>query len=215
MKNDALFQLAALGALACLLTGSGCRTSPARFFVLTPTAAYETSARPSAPYPPAPSCGIGPISIPDYMDRAQIATRTSANEVRLAEFDRWAGSPRENVERVLAENLSALLPSDQVSVVTWRRGGSLQYRIAIEVSRFDVQLGKQVLLNATWTVFGADGTTALLARESSIHEPVNGGDYAAAVAAMSQALGDLSREVAEGFKTVLPEKGGAMHGGRR
>lgn len=54
--------------------------------------------------------GVGPVSIPDSLDRSQIATLSGGNEVIIAEFDRWSGSCRDEIARVMTENLSALLP---------------------------------------------------------------------------------------------------------
>ncbi len=35
---------------------------------------------------------LGPVRIPDYLDRPQIITSSGDNEFNLSEFDRWAGS---------------------------------------------------------------------------------------------------------------------------
>ena len=58
--------------------------------------------------------GVGPVSIPDSLDRSQIVTLSGGNEVIIAEFDRWYGSCRDEIARVMTENLSALLPSQRV-----------------------------------------------------------------------------------------------------
>ena len=36
--------------------------------------------------------GIGPIKIPERLDRPGIVTRSSLNRLEIAEFDRWGGS---------------------------------------------------------------------------------------------------------------------------
>jgi len=46
---------------------------------------------------------LGPVRLPEYLDRPQIATRSEGNEVRLHETERWAGSLQEDVSRVMVE----------------------------------------------------------------------------------------------------------------
>ena len=60
-----------------------------------------------------------------------------------------------------------------------------------------------MLLKATWAVSSPDGTKALLVRGSTVSQPLNEKDYGAVVAAMSQALGALSQEIATGVKSLL------------
>jgi len=123
----------------------------------------------------------------------------------INEFARWGGSLKENVDRVLIENLSALLASDGVVVSGWKRRIP-GYKLIVEVNRFDAVPGGSVLLKATWGVLSPDGTKALLVRGSTVSQPINDKDYGAVVAAMSQALGALSQEMAAGIKSVVPEK---------
>ena len=65
--------------------------------------------------------GVGPLKFPELLDRPQIVTRTTRNEVKLAEFQRWAEPLDVNFASTLAENLSLLLSSDRVAVFPWRR----------------------------------------------------------------------------------------------
>ena len=53
--------------------------------------------------------GLGPVTIPDYLDRPQIVLRTSRNELVLSENSRWAGSLANDSVRVLEENLNSML----------------------------------------------------------------------------------------------------------
>jgi len=140
--------------------------------------------------------GVGPVSIPDSLDRSQIATLSGGNEVIIAEFDRWSGSCRDEIARVLTEKLSALLPSQRVVSYAWGRRISLNRQITVDILRLDGVLGKTVILKANWAILEENGTKTNLVRRSNISEPVNGGDYASFVAAQSRALDALSREIA-------------------
>jgi uncharacterized lipoprotein YmbA len=54
------------------------------------------------------SVGLGPIELPGYLDRQQIATRTSTNRLSYSENDRWAAPLSESFSRVLEQNISHL-----------------------------------------------------------------------------------------------------------
>jgi uncharacterized lipoprotein YmbA len=106
----------------CLLITVGCGTTdPARFYTLSPLAIPGTEAEAAGQ---GVAIGVGPIKLPEHLDRPQIVTRTSRNELKLAEFDRWAGSLADDFSRVLAENLSILLSTDRVSVYPVSMGSS-------------------------------------------------------------------------------------------
>lgn len=145
---------------------------------------------------------VGPVTVPDYLNRPQIVTRTGPTGVHLDEFERWAGSFEQDVSRVLAENLSVLLSPDNVTVVRWIRetsSFSAGYRVVVDVNRFDGDPGKSVLLAARWSVRGEQQGKILSAGESNITESVEGQGYDALVAAMSRALAALAREIAPGI----------------
>ena len=87
--------------IACLLPAvlSGCLGAgrPIEFYALTPLAP------PVAVPAGAPSAvvAVHPAVIPAVIDRPQIVTRTGENQLVLAEFNRWGGSLKEEVSRVL------------------------------------------------------------------------------------------------------------------
>jgi hypothetical protein len=149
---------------------------------------------------------IGPVGIPDYLDRPQIVTRSGKNELKLSEFDRWGGSLEADMSRVLVENISNFFAGDGLSVVRWRSYQDSRVpaslRVEVLVDRFEGTLGDSALLKAQWRVFASDGSL-LLSKESRLTEQMSGSSYDALVAAMSNALGKLSLAIAEGLVVVL------------
>jgi len=191
-----LFFMFAAAALA------GCaRTQPSRFYVLTAIPEAENPAS-SQFTRNGKTIGVGPVEIPSYLDRPQIVIRTGPHEIELAEFDKWAGTLKENATTVLAENLSTLLATDQVYVFPWRTGISIRYQVTIQVLRFDAVPGEGVALDAHWVILGDDGRRMLLMRGSRVRQPVSGTEYNDIVAAESLALGELSRDIAAALQTL-------------
>jgi uncharacterized lipoprotein YmbA len=133
-------------------------------------------------------------------------TRVGKNELKLSEFDRWAGSLESDVTRVLVEDISSLLPADRFFVVRWTPYPESQmpasYRVEVLVDRFEGTPDDSVQLNVQWRVF-ARNRSLLLASESIIREQINGCSYDALVAAMSSALERLSQEIAGGIRAVF------------
>src|SRR5215510_9952978 len=104
--------LVAVTSGASLLVG-GCASQPSRFYLLSALPSTET-ASPATSGQQRPTIGVGPVTLPRYVDRPQIVTRTSPYEIKVAEFDRWAEALDSNFSRVLADNLSFLLPTARV-----------------------------------------------------------------------------------------------------
>ena len=203
MKRTILASLALFVVVVAPLLLAGCGTSPhSKYYVLNAVKAQETAAQVTTA-PQNAFIAVGPVQIPDYLDRPQIVTRTARNELEINEFERWGGSLKEDVDRVLVENLTALLASDGVAIVSWKRRVPGAHRLSVEVNRFDAVTGGSVLLKATWTVSSPDGAKALLVRGSTVSQPLNDKGYSAVVAAMSQTLGSLSQEIATGIKSLL------------
>lgn len=197
--------LCTLGLVVVLLAGCASST-PSKYYQLSPLQ-NRTAVTRDASLEKNEMIVVGPVRIPDYLDRPQIVTRAGKNELRLSEFDRWAGSLESDVTRVLVEDISSLLPAERFSAVPWTPYLESQvpasYRVEVLVDRFDGRLGDSVLLKAQWAVF-AKNRNMLLKRESLIRERINGGSYDALVGAMSSALEKLSSEISGGILSVLP-----------
>jgi uncharacterized lipoprotein YmbA len=139
--------------------------------------------------------------VPAYVDRPQIVTRRSADEVDLSEFDRWAEPLADSVPRTIAANLGALLPGDRIALFPWAGSRPVQYQVVIDIARFDGALGGLVSLDARWRVLGPERTDVREGRFAGT-EPTGGPGYAALVAAMSRSLGALSREIATAVRAL-------------
>ncbi len=217
MKDTSSYLLAAPALFLLVITLGGCASSPpAKFYQLsgTPVSAssgpdssmrtmsgQETEGR-GVSGQGSEVVSIGPLRIPDYLDRSQIVTRSGKNEVRLAEFDRWAGSIEDDIVRALVEDVSALLPPGRFFVIRWSplldSQLSSSYRVEMIVSRFEGALDGAVTLKVHWGILGKD-RGVLLRKESIVVEQVKGSGYDAYVNAMSKSIERLSQEITDGI----------------
>lgn len=179
---------------------NGCaKTKDTRFYVLTPLPAAE---RPRDISPGSdPAIGLRPVGLPEELDRPQIVTRVGENMLHLEEFDQWAAPLRDNFTRVLAGNLSILVPTDRVAVFPWGKDTTIDYEVSVEVARFEGTLGGNCSLVAHWTILKRGGKATPATGTSSHTEPA-GVNYSTLVAAQSRLIAALSRDIATGLKTV-------------
>ena len=190
------------------LFSAGCGTSrPVELFTLNPLTSIQEQTLGMAAAGDV-SIGVGPVALPEFLDRPQIVTRTSPNRLHASAFHRWAGSLQANLLAVLVENISILMGTNRVAVYPWADQFSPTYSIKLEVQQFDGRLGEYVLLNATWMVIEQEGNNPKLVKKSTIREPLSSKDYEALVAAESRALATLSREIAEEIRRLEPAQPG-------
>ncbi len=179
---------------------AGCASSaPSRFYVLSPLASSKAESQ-ALKDEVCIAIGIGPVELPAYLDRPQIVTRVSENELNLAEFDKWAEPLKDNLFRVLAENLSTLLCADAISIFPWKGPTPIDYQVEVTVIRMDGNVGGNASLVARWAIFRENDKKMLLTRKSSYSEPLSSQNYKALVSAQSRTIADLSREIAEAIK---------------
>ncbi len=175
-------------ALALILLGS-CASPSSRFYVLSATA--------TATAPPSDlSLAVGPVSVPAAVDRAEIVVTTGPNQVHLDEYNRWASPLKDEVSRVVTENLVALLGTPRVTQSPQTLSGDATYRAVIEVQRFDSAPGDSATLDALWTVRRPKDDKSLTGR-TTVREPVAMQGYEDIAAAHSRALARLSRDIAD------------------
>ena len=195
---------------ACLLAAGCSLLAPIperdRFFTLT--ALPEAQAhRAGAPREGAGAAhgivyGLGPIKSPAYLDRREIATRVSPTELTYSQTDRWAEPVSVNVASVLLQNLAELLETDRIAPYPWIGTVKVDYQVEISLLRLERDAAGTSLLTADWAILDARNGRRVVVKETTLTRPGPPGDTAAAVAALSSALGDLSREIATALQAL-------------
>ncbi len=196
----------------CLLVLGGCAgilggaSEPIRYYVLSevprtelaPTAASEAI------------IVVVEVTMSDYLDTQNFVTRTTDNTVDLAQFDQWAAPFRAHVSRTLKNNVARQVPSERVLLSPLSIPVTVDYEIRTDIQRFEQDPGGEVVLEVRWGLLDLRTRSALTLESIEIRKPVeidppgDGGDragmalrkYSAIAAAMSAALGDMSRQIA-------------------
>jgi uncharacterized lipoprotein YmbA len=150
------------------------------------------------------SIGVGPIFLPDILDRPQIVTRVDSNRIALAEFDRWGGDLNKNLLRVLSQNLMQRLSTDNIVTFPWKRQENPDLQVSIRFFDFDGTLGKQVVISGIWQVLDGEQGCLLAARRFDLTETPADSSYAGFVDALSHAVAGLSQAIAEKLAVTSP-----------
>jgi uncharacterized lipoprotein YmbA len=180
----------------CLARGPA---KPTDFYVLNSLYSSEAEAKVIARLKDT-AIAVGPIRLPQLLDRPQIVTRTNPNKIRMVEFSQWSEPLRVNFARVLAENLTILLDSEQIIIFPFLKEALFDYQVTVEVTRFDGNFADGAQMRTSWTIWGPKRRQVLLNKYSRFKEPVSSDDIEALVAAKSRIIADLSKEIAQAIK---------------
>jgi uncharacterized lipoprotein YmbA len=180
----------------------GPKADPSRFFILTPAPQTQHSLPRCSPAPSTLEVGVGPIQLPGYLDRQQLVSRITDNHLDVAANDRWAEPLGDNLGRILAQNLSALLGRENVSLYPWPSDRRPTYQVEIEVLRFEPDSARSADLAARWILRDVPTRAVLSVKESDLTVPLKGPSTDESVAALSELLGTFSCEIVEALRAI-------------
>ncbi len=193
-----MIRLACLAAFACLamILAACAGAPPERFYSLI---AEPLTAAPVAATAASPGVSVGPVTVPEAVDRPQIVVRVGANQVAVVEGHRWDEPLKQAIARVVAANLSR----GGLAAVTSRQAAAQDtaLRVTIDVQRFESVPGDSVTLEAVWSVRRTSGAE-VRAGHSVLREPCASAGYNALAAAHSLALAKLSEQIAAAIEAM-------------
>jgi len=192
-----------LSLISLTLLFAGCGSSPdAKFYILN-TVDRNTPVPIATMKNQSIVVKVGPVSIPDMLDQSQIITRSGTNMLVVDEYNRWSGDFQSDIQRIIGENISILLPTDQVALSQEIMLLPVDFQVIVNVREFDGALGGVVTLNADWVVAAKGKDKTVVAKKSVLQEDADGADYQAYVAAQSRLLEKLSQEIADEIRRQL------------
>ena len=188
-----------LSAGTCVTVAACSFMAPQRdltqYFVLSPTVPRGSSAA-SAASTASLSVGVGPIRFPGYLKQPWVVTRMTSNRLSVSGEKRWGEPLERDFESVLSQNLSQILRTVKITNYPWYGDTHIDYQVDVWVERFEATEDGQSWLTAVWTIKDGEDGRELASGQSFTTAPVLDGDTAGAVA-LSQNLGQMSRQIAE------------------
>jgi len=180
-------------------TVTGCfspHTVATRHFILTPvpaTAAATSGIR----------LGVGVVKMPEYLVSSSLAVRKNAGEIGYLEDDLWAEPLDKGFARVLAADLSAMIPTDQVRTGAWRVD-DVTIEVHVTVQQFDVDQGGTGTIVAWWRITEPGGVKVLKSGQTRL---TAGGKSPASdsqnmVTTLSELTAKFSQTLAESVREI-------------
>jgi len=200
IRGRILLRIAACALAGSLMASCSKDTPPPNLYLLTAEQQPQAGERSTADLP---KILVAQAQVPDYLDRPQLVERNGENGLKLIEGDQWAERLSMNVARVVAQNLSAMVPADATIPIAAR--GSLTYKcqVVISLNSFDLNsTGGEALLIGRWSITDAEGSNEFGSATVSLRKTSTSPGMPGAVEAMSRALGDVSREIATRLKQL-------------
>jgi len=189
-------------ALACsvLLGGlAGCAAQPpTHYYDLTPVV---TSGQPLLKQ--SLTLGVGPVTMPDVLDRPGVVTRLQGTNVNVANFHIWAGELKPAFTRVLAASVAGATQLDQVWPSPWDNRFRPEYQVRVFVDRFSGELNGAVELNLSWTLLADFGQEVILTRRYQAQRQ-SPGNYAGYVETLNLLVADFATELSTQLPQHLP-----------
>ena len=148
--------------------------------------------------------GLGPFTLPGYLDRPQLVTQLPGSEVNVDEFNRWAAPLDLAIPRVLTANVDLLLEDAVVVTFPYRSRMQSDIRVLGRIVQFDSDENGEAVLFVQWTIQDAEGETLLTPRRSrhtARASPAD--DPAAIVMALNETVEAFSREIADELRAYL------------
>ena len=180
-------------AVLALLAGCG-SAQPPRYHSLMPAAA-------SAVRPPALAGSVAwevlPVAVPAGVDQPQWVVRTVDGSLAVLEQERWIAPLGEEIRAAVADRLTREVGAPAASAELRKR-----WRIRIDVHRFDSAPGREVRLEATWTLSSdAEVSTALRCRGEFMQTLAASG-YLALAKGQQQAVAQLADAIGRELKAL-------------
>jgi uncharacterized lipoprotein YmbA len=154
--------------------------------------------------PPAsdsPAIYVGPVTVPEAVDRTAMVLRTSPNQVDVSDQYSWVEPLRNAIPRVIGEVLSRELGTSRVLTSRAASATPVDFRVAIEVQQFDSSLADGATIDAVWSVKGVANGKSRNGR-SVVHEAPASAGPAGVAAAHSNALERVGKEIAEAIRQL-------------
>lgn len=181
-----------IGLLLLTLALAACGSTPqSNYYRLsTPAAGGEGSA---------PAVGIGPIQIPEYLNRNSMVFSRGDNRLHIASFERWAEPLSQGVQRVLGLNLSEALDTQDIRPFPWPASDRPAYGVQIWILSLDTS-AQATRLVAEWRLHAPGESREVARRISRFEAAGSDADGAALAASYSGLLGQLSGEIAAAIR---------------
>ncbi|MDD5432649.1 MAG: PqiC family protein [Candidatus Omnitrophica bacterium] len=201
MKKALLF-----GLLAVFL--AGCMSIPdspnPRFYMLKPVDKEQVKEK--IDISPDLIIGLGPVKIPEYLNRPQIVTFDKERMLHFSQFDRWGEALDSGLARIIREDLMVLVPNITLEMFPCNTAISADYQVMVDVINIEADPEKELIFTVQWSVIDLRNKEKVFTKRSEFRHPVSPNNYMGLVQALSSACVDLSRDIAIDLVSLIDKR---------
>lgn len=136
-----------------------------------------------------------PVQLAPHLQVRGLLNQQTPGEARASATHLWAGPLEQQVSQQIVAGLKDLLATENIAAFPGPRFGTIRYQIEVELNEFSGN-GQQFNTTAVYTLSDAAAKT-ILARKTFRHTlPIDKPEHSSYVASASQAIADLSTEIA-------------------
>ena len=144
--------------------------------------------------------GLGPVHLPEYLNRLQLVREVGSHRYQLDEQHRWAEHLDQNIGRALSQQLAGLLGVEQIVLHPWPAKPAVDYQIGVDILEFHQGPDGLNRLQAQWQIRHREQVQLSKRFQCAI---ASSAEAEAAVSAQSRCLGRLGVEIDAGLRQLL------------
>jgi uncharacterized lipoprotein YmbA len=149
---------------------AACGSSPRNNYYLLTSDVTE------APAGDSPSLGIGPIAVPEYLNRNSLVYSKHGNRLRISSTERWAEPLESGIKRIMSANLASKLDTQDIRSYPWDPAQSPDYGVAVSLWQLDAN-EQRALLEAEWRIVHPATGDSVARRIVTLRQPMSGGEF--------------------------------------
>jgi uncharacterized lipoprotein YmbA len=190
----------ALGIALLVALLAACGSSPRSNYYLLTT---DVTVPPSGDDP---SLGIGPIRVPEYLNRNGLVYSRQGNQLQVSTTERWAEPLEAGIKRIMSANLASQLDTQDIRSFPWDPAQSPDYGVAISLWQLDAN-ERRALLAAEWRVMHPASGDSVARRIVTLQQPMPQNEFsvdriARAYSELFEQLGRLISEAIEAHQSA-------------
>jgi uncharacterized lipoprotein YmbA len=196
-------RLTRLAAAPALLVLAACGSTPTQVFDLSPRVPeLQTAAEPARG---GQLIWVDKPSVAGYLDRTQMVTREGdGSHISIHEFEVWSDPPADLIQRALVDDLAHRFGTDRVMATPVAHYAEPEWRIALDVIRFDVDQGGAAVLDGRWTLLAGSSDRLVASRREWIEVPSGDAtDPAKRVTALRETVAVLARRIGDAMTAAM------------
>ena len=145
--------------------------------------------------------GLGPVRIPEYLNRPQMMVAISDNQYSVSEEHRWAEKLDQNILLALYKALPAQLNTEHVLRYPWSQRQDINYQVSIDILDLTIDAQGQSQFMAQWSIKLKDKASVDKRFECSL--PASSSDYALMVKVQSECLTQLGQAISKSLNELM------------